>query len=32
VVDNTAEHYVILTENQPKICDEIRENNMDFSN
>ena len=32
VVDNTAEHYVILTENQTKICDEIRENDMDFSN
>ena len=32
VVDNTAEHYVILTKNQQKICDEIRENNMDFNN
>jgi len=32
VVDNTAEHYVILTENQNKICDEIRNNDLDFNN
>jgi hypothetical protein len=32
VVDNTAEHYVILTENQSKICDEIRNNDLDFNN
>ena len=32
VVDNEAEHYVILDKNKQLICDEIRENNMDFSN
>jgi len=32
VVDNEAEHYVILNENRQKICDEIRNNDMDFVN
>ena len=32
VVDNTAEHYVILDTNKQVICDEIRKNDMDFAN
>jgi hypothetical protein len=32
VVDNEAEHYVILDKNRQKICDEIRNNDMDFVN
>ena len=32
VVDNSAEHYVILDTNKQVICDEIRKNDMDFAN
>ena len=33
VVDNTGNDFaVILTENQRKVCDEIRKNNFDFTN
>lgn len=32
VVDNSAEHYVILDTNKQVICDEIRKNDMDFNN
>lgn len=32
VVDNAAEHYVILDTNKQVICDEIRKNDMDFAN
>ena len=33
VVDNTVNDFkVILTENNKKVCDEIRQNNFDFTN
>ena len=33
VVDNTANDFaVILSENQQKVCNEIRQNNFDFTN
>ena len=33
VVDNTANDFaVILSENQQKVCNEIRQNNLDFIN
>ena len=33
VVDNTVNDFkIILTENNKKVCDEIRQNNFDFTN
>ena len=33
VVDNTVNDFkVLLTENNKKVCDEIRQNNFDFTN
>ena len=31
VVDNTEDYYVVKSVNSGKICNEIRQNNMDFT-
>jgi len=31
VVDNNEDYYIVKSENSKLICDEIRQNNMDFT-